>query len=119
MATLAREAKRGDRRDAILDVAYECFTAEGYGATSMSTIAARLGGSKGTLYNYFKSKEELFDAFVCRACSRLSHQLDSLPADGLVREDLVQVAEDFINHIVSPEAMAVYRVVVGEGDRFP
>ena len=30
----------------------------------MSTIAARLGGSKGTLYNYFKSKEELFEAQV-------------------------------------------------------
>ena len=67
--TVAREVRREDRRDAILDVAYECFVAEGYGSTSMSTIAARLGGSKGTLYNYFKSKEELFDAFVRRACS--------------------------------------------------
>jgi AcrR family transcriptional regulator len=119
MATLARDARRVDRRDAILDVAYECFTAEGYGATSMSTIAARLGGSKGTLYNYFKSKEELFDAFVRRSCSRLARQLESRPADGTVREQLEELAEDFINHLLSPEAMAVYRVVVGEGDRFP
>ena len=44
MATPAREMKREDRRDAILDVAHECFVAEGYGSTSMSTIAARLGG---------------------------------------------------------------------------
>ena len=60
MAVPAREARREDRRDAILNVAHACFVAEGYGATSMSTIAAQLGGSKGTLYNYFKSKDELF-----------------------------------------------------------
>ena len=48
---------RGDRRELILDVASEVFLKEGYAATSMSEIAARLGGSKGTLYNYLKSKE--------------------------------------------------------------
>src|SRR3954464_10654712 len=59
---------RGDRRELILDVASEVFLKEGYAATSMSEIAARLGGSKGTLYNYFKSKEELFEAYVSRNC---------------------------------------------------
>ena len=56
--------RRDQRREAILEVAREVFTEEGYAAASMSTIAARLGGSKGTLYNYFKSKEELFGAYV-------------------------------------------------------
>ena len=51
--------------------------AEGYGATSMSTIAARVGGSKATLYHYFKSKEELFDAFVRRFCARLQGQVEA------------------------------------------
>jgi AcrR family transcriptional regulator len=119
MSTPARDARREDRRDAILDVAYECFVAEGYGATSMSTIAARLGGSKGTLYNYFRSKEELFDAFVRRSCMRLTHRLESYPAEGDPRERLVVMAEDFINHLLSPEAIAIHRLVVGEGERFP
>jgi AcrR family transcriptional regulator len=119
MATVAREARREDRRDAILDVAYECFVAEGYGATSMSTIAARLGGSKGTLYNYFKSKEELFEAFVRRSCSRLWMQLDDPPDAGGARERLVKMAVDFINHLLAPEALAIYRLVMGEGERFP
>jgi AcrR family transcriptional regulator len=119
MGTPARDTRREDRRDAILDVAYECFVAEGYGSTSMSTIAARLGGSKGTLYNYFRSKEELFDAFVRRACSRLHAQMDSLPKDGDVRERLRQVCRNFLNHLLSPEAMAIHRVIVGEGERFP
>lgn len=119
MGTVARELKREDRRDAILDVAHECFVAEGYGSTSMSTIAARLGGSKGTLYNYFKSKEELFDAFVRRSCSRLQGQLEAQPGDGEARQQLTRIARDFLDHLLSPETIAIYRVVVGEGERFP
>lgn len=119
MGQPVREAKRGDRRDAILDVAYECFVAEGYGSTSMSTIAARLGGSKGTLYNYFRSKEELFEAFVRRACAELQGALHGAPAEGDVRERLTQLTRGYIDHLLSPQAMAIYRVVVGEGARFP
>lgn len=119
MGTPTREARRGDRRDAILDVAYECFVAEGYGSTSMSTIAARLGGSKGTLYNYFRSKEELFDAFVRRACSRLHQDMAAVPKDGDVRAHLLEMTGNFIEHLLAPETMAMYRVVVGEGERFP
>ena len=67
MAVAAFHNKRDQAREAIiLDVARDCFLAEGYAATSMSTIAARLGGSKGTLYNYFKNKEDLFAAVVQR-----------------------------------------------------
>ena len=53
---------RDARRELILDVAQDVFLEEGFAAASMSTIAARLGGSKGTLYNYFRSKDELFAA---------------------------------------------------------
>src|ERR1700731_428462 len=110
---------RDARREAILDVAEDVFLEEGFAAASMSTIAARLGGSKGTLYNYFKSKEELFEAFVRRACARLRDELERFPHDGALRERLVQMAEDFLGHLLSPEAIAVHRLVVGEGERFP
>lgn len=116
---MARETRREDRRDAILDVAKECFLAEGYGATSMSTIAARLGGSKATLYNYFRSKEELFDAFIRRSCERLSGALLAIPEEGDLRERLTTHARTFLTMLLSPDAMAVHRLVVGEGERFP
>src|SRR5271155_6176249 len=60
-----------ERRTAILKTAHAAFLADGYAATSMSTIAARLGGSKATLYNYFGSKEELFVAVVEHKCEQL------------------------------------------------
>ena len=48
-----RAAARDSRRQAIMDVAREVFMAEGFAEASMSAIAAQVGGSKGTLYNYF------------------------------------------------------------------
>ena len=52
------------RRQAIIDVAKEAFCRQGFEATSMSEIASRVGGSKATLYNYFRSKEEIFIAVM-------------------------------------------------------
>jgi AcrR family transcriptional regulator len=119
MAAAAQSARRGDRRDAILDAAHDCFVAEGYGAASMSTIAARVGGSKGTLYNYFGSKEELFGAVIRRSCDRLQAEISGFPEGGPVRERLVRMAESLLNHILSPEAVAISRIVIAEGERFP
>ncbi|BEV14440.1 TetR/AcrR family transcriptional regulator [Herbaspirillum sp. DW155] len=48
------------RREAILAAAAEVFKEMGFEGASMAEISARIGGSKATLYSYFKSKEELF-----------------------------------------------------------
>lgn len=117
--SFARDARREERRDAILNVAHACFVTDGYGATSMATIAAQLGGSKGTLYNYFKSKEELFGAVVRRSCARLRRKLDATPDEVGMRGRLIGMAEDWLSHLLSPEPMAIHRLVVAEGDRFP
>ena len=61
-----RERQAEATRQLLIDVAREFFTERGYAGTSMSLIATRVGGSKGTLYNYFKSKEELFVAVIER-----------------------------------------------------
>ena len=57
-----------DKRRQILDGALEGFLAKGYDAASMSEIARASGVSKGTLYVYFKNKEELFDDIVSGVC---------------------------------------------------
>jgi AcrR family transcriptional regulator len=54
--------KTEDRRQAIMQAALGVFHEVGYERASMSEIAARLGGSKATLYSYFSSKEELYAA---------------------------------------------------------
>lgn len=115
-----REERRDERRDGILDVARECFLAEGYAATSMSIIAARLGGSKGTLYNYFKSKEELFEAVMQRQCGALAETLFDVAHDGdSPRERLEHFGQSFLRLLLTPESRGIHRLVVAENERFP
>lgn len=63
---MARPAKkaRKDARGALLRDARELILSQGYAKTSVDTINARAGLSKGTFYHYFKSKSELLDAVV-------------------------------------------------------
>jgi AcrR family transcriptional regulator len=120
MAVAALQTRRDERREGILDVARDCFLAEGYAATSMSTIAARLGGSKGTLYNYFKNKEDLFAAVMQRQCAELAETLfdvQSLSSGMAAR--LKHFARNFLQRLMDPNSVALHRLVMGEGGRFP
>lgn len=115
-----REERRDERRDGILDVGRDCFLADGYAATSMSSIASRLGGSKGTLYNYFKSKEELFEAVMQRQCGALAETLFDVTDDGQApRERLEYFAGTFLKRLLTEESLGIHRVVVSESGRFP
>lgn len=114
------EPKRGDRREAILDVASEVFLQEGYAAASMSTIAARLGGSKGTLYNYFKSKEELFEAYVQRHCAFHRGDLnDLLNEDGEAKVILDRFARRYLRSFTSERTLQNWRVIAAESYKSP
>lgn len=113
--------RRDRRRDAILRVASEVFCEEGYSAASMSTIAARLGGSKGTLYNYFKSKEDLFAAHVQQQCNRFADETFSpaLVDDQPVKVVLRRVGKILLEHILADWAVQNFRLVVAEARRAP
>ncbi len=54
------DAQLGAKRRAILDAAQKVFDARGYEAATMEEVAEEAGVSKGTLYNYFQNKEDLF-----------------------------------------------------------
>jgi AcrR family transcriptional regulator len=113
--------RRDQRREGILKVAREVFFEEGYAAASMSTIAARLGGSKGTLYNYFKSKEELFAAYVEDSCAEVAEDAfaHGLPDDRPVEEVLQRLGEKLLAHIYSDWSINNFRVIVTESKRAP
>jgi AcrR family transcriptional regulator len=113
------KAKRDQRRDTILDVAGAIFAEEGFAATSMSHIAARLGGSKGTLYNYFKSKEDLFAAVVQEQCIKMADVLFDLDESRTIAETLTVIGERFIEHLMADWTVRMFRVVVAEASRTP
>lgn len=59
-----RERKRRDTRDRLLAAALELFVERGYAETSMDDIAARCDVARGTVFNYFKRKEDLLTAWI-------------------------------------------------------
>jgi AcrR family transcriptional regulator len=109
------EAKRSD----IMDIAASVFLEQGFARASMSEIAARLGGSKTTLYSYFRSKEELFvEVVVAEAAKQLLpafEELDENCAD--LRDALIPVGEKLLTFLLSPDAIAAHRMVMSEAGR--
>src|SRR5436190_18998641 len=59
-----RERRKEARSGELLDAALDLFVEKGFAATRAEEVAARAGVSKGTLFLYFPSKEELFKAVV-------------------------------------------------------
>lgn len=116
----AREARRRQRRDAILAAASRSFLEHGYAATSMSAIAATLGGSKGTLWRYFPSKQALFAAVMeQRTAAYRAHLSSLLVPSGALRATLHGFCAGLIAKITSADAVGLYRLVVAEAGRFP
>jgi AcrR family transcriptional regulator len=109
------EAKRSD----IMEIAASVFLEQGFARTSMSEIAARLGGSKTTLYGYFRSKEELFvEVVVAEAVKHLLPtfaELDETSAD--LRDALIPLGEKLVTFLLSPDAIAAHRMVMSEAGR--
>jgi AcrR family transcriptional regulator len=86
----------------------------------MSTIAARCGGSKATIYNYFSSKEELFEAVIERKCEEFSSALyDAEFEGGDLRNALTLFGERIVGLFLSDDTVATYRLVTTECARFP
>jgi AcrR family transcriptional regulator len=96
------QRKRGRRIQEILTVAAELFGERGYAAVSLDDVAERLDVTKGSLYYYFASKDELVSAAIETLGSAWTRRLAELPVDGppalrlrvLVREHVTVAVRD-------------------------
>src|SRR3990167_7135897 len=70
-----REQTKLNNREAILNSAREVFAELGYGATTVRDIIRKTGLASGTFYNYFKSKEEVFEAIMDDGMRRIRPRL--------------------------------------------
>ena len=110
---------RDQRRERIVSVAREVFFEVGYAGASMSMISARLGGSKATLYAYFNSKDELFEAIISERCSGFAAVFDDhLGADDL-RDSLKQIGRKLMEVVLSDDAIRTMQLIVEESHRNP
>lgn len=81
------EQIRKERRGQIMTTALEMFASEGYGHVSISALAQRAGISKGLMYNYFSSKEELLKEILNEGIEQIMTSLDPNRDGNLTTEE--------------------------------
>lgn len=112
--------ERDIKEAAIINAARLTFLAHGYDAASMDQIALAASVSKRTVYNRFRSKEELFAATIEDSCRQIL-PVDiaaieaSLSAEQFVRE----MAHQFLRGVLHPDAIALRRIAAFEAGRNP
>jgi len=115
MARLTANAKTR-ARERLLQAAATRFAADGFEAASVNTISAEAGFAKGTVYNYFSSKDELFGEVIRPACERAVRIGSQAPSSGSLRARLEALAAADVQ--VLREQEAFMQVLVREAMSF-
>jgi AcrR family transcriptional regulator len=82
------EERKTERREQILAGARRCFAAHGYEGATVARLEAEIGLSRGAIFNYFPSKEELFVELAVRDTARMSEVWVNEGLEALVRRVL-------------------------------
>jgi AcrR family transcriptional regulator len=108
------------KAETILAAAERAFLAGGFGAVTMDAIAREAGVSKATVYAHFHGKEELFGAVIAHLSERPFGGFSADALDPLdIAASLTTIARRFLDLVLSPEAIALNRIIIGEVIRFP
>ncbi|MEW5424195.1 TetR/AcrR family transcriptional regulator [Amorphus sp. 3PC139-8] len=119
-APIPAPAPPGPKCKEILDGARRVFRAEGFDGASMDKIARAAGVSKGTLYVYFRNKEELFKELVALDRSEAAEQIFLGEDDEAEIGDLLQtLGEKFLTMMVAPSHVSLIRMVIGAAEKCP
>jgi AcrR family transcriptional regulator len=106
----------------VLDVATEYFLQHGYSGASINAMARSSGISKESIYRYFSSKQQLFEAVIGRELieyRRNLHRLDATLRTMELRAALVMVAETIFSIITTDRTQALRRLIFDEATRSP
>lgn len=113
--------RKEDRPQEITAAALEAFAEKGYAATRVNDVAKRAGVSKGLLYLYFRTKEELFKAvirsFVSPRIEALQSEIESteLSAEEYLRGPFTE----FAKQVPKSPARILVRLMIAEGAKHP
>ena len=118
-AALSRRAQnRAERTQRILDAALTVFAATGYSGTTMDAVAAEAGLTKPTLYQYFPSKETLFQAMMLGKRDAML-EVFANPKPGAMVRELLDFSWDYAATVMRPDMLSLARLIIGEVQRFP
>jgi len=117
--SLSRRDGKLQRQEKILAAAFEVFAAHGYEAARIDEVARRAGIAKGTIYLYFRDKEQLFRAVV-RGLLQKRFDVIAGSFKGTGEQLLRELGSRLYSQVVRNEKLrSIVRLLIAEGGRFP
>jgi TetR/AcrR family transcriptional regulator, mexJK operon transcriptional repressor len=117
-----RRLRMAEKRAEILRAARPILLRDGLGGTTLDRVVAEGRISKMTLYRHFPSKEALFEGLVTAMCEYMREGLENTPSANVDKPAAKSLADElraFTSALIEPDALALYRVIVADGWRFP
>ncbi len=113
--------RKDARPEELVAAALELFVEQGFAGTRMRDVAKRAGVSKGTVYLYFKSKEELLRSAVRDSIVPIVDEGDDIEveAEGTSAELLRQLLERWLKEFEERGLAGVPKLVMSEAGNFP
>ncbi|MDR3323495.1 MAG: TetR/AcrR family transcriptional regulator [Zoogloeaceae bacterium] len=109
-----------DKELTILKAATLVFLAHGFSAATTDMIQREAGVSKATMYACFPNKEAMFAAVIERQCATMRATIQAIETSpGNIARTLTDIGMSYLELVLSPEGLALYRVAVAEAPRFP
>ena len=116
-----RERRKLQRPSELLEAALDLFVEKGFAATRSEEVAAKAGVSKGTLFLYFPSKEELFKAVVRENVVRPVSQgaVEAANFTGNSGDLLKMLMIEWWRRYGSTKASGISKLIISEASNFP
>jgi len=115
-----REAASQARRQAILDAALDIFISKGFAAARLDDIASAAGVAKGTIYLFFRDKQDLFEQVARGAIGPVFADMAALAErDAPFEAVIAALHEKFHREILATPKREIPRLIFSEGRRFP
>jgi len=121
MAEPRFQRRKEDRPAEITQAALAAFAEKGYAGTRVDDVAKRAGVSKGLLYLYFKTKEDLFKAVIRSFLSpRIDALISNIEKTELSAEEFVRGPFlEFATSLPKSPAKILIRLMIAEGPKHP
>jgi TetR/AcrR family transcriptional repressor of mexJK operon len=117
-----RRLRMAETRAAILRAARPIMLRDGLGGTTLDRVAAEGDIAKMTLYRHFPSKEALLEGLVAATCESMREGLENAPAADTDKPIAMRLGDElsaFTSALIEPDGLALYRLIVADGWRFP
>jgi AcrR family transcriptional regulator len=122
---IATQRRQEAKREQIRTAAEQLFLDKGFGETSMDAVTAAAGVSKQTLYRYYETKAALFADVLGQLIAEPVPPVKDPPTGSQLRTRanlktlLTGLSQDYLARILEARQLALLRVVIAEGSRFP